>query len=254
VTDATLYVIPGSHPCRTGMLLLEHKRIPYKRVDLITGLHPFAVRVRGFPGHADRAHALSEGRQWRLARIDRLGTVPALRFDGTRVQTTREIARFLDRVRPEPPLFPTDGEERRAVEEAELWGDDVLQMAARRLIFAATLHGPGAIRNEGDDGRLGYLLYRNRRLRARVAPLIGRHAFDVNERTGRELLEALPEMLARVDGWIEDGVLNGEELNAADYLIATSIALLMYRRDLEPEIKSRPAGALADRILPEPVE
>lgn len=236
------------------MLLLEHKRIPYRRVDLIAGLHPLAVRVLGFPGHAKRAHGLSEGRRRRLAMADRLGTVPALRFEGARVQTNREISRFLERVRPEPPLFPADSERRRAVEEAELWGDEVLQMPARRLTFAATMHGAGALRNDGDDGRLGHLLYRNRRVRMRVAPLIGRHAFDVNERTERELLQALPEMLDRIDAWIEAGVLNGEELNAADYMIATSVALLMYRRDLEPDIQSRPAGALADRVLPEHVE
>jgi hypothetical protein len=87
-----------------------------------------------------------------------------------------------------------------------------------------------------------------------VAPLLGRRVFDVNERTEKELLEALPGMLDRVDAWIEAGVLNGERLNAADYMIVTSLALLMYRRDLEPEIASRPAGALADRVLPEPVQ
>lgn len=29
--DARLYVILGSHPCRTGMLLLEHKGIDHER-------------------------------------------------------------------------------------------------------------------------------------------------------------------------------------------------------------------------------
>jgi hypothetical protein len=33
--EAKLYVIPGSHPSRTGMLMLERKGIPYKRIDLM---------------------------------------------------------------------------------------------------------------------------------------------------------------------------------------------------------------------------
>jgi hypothetical protein len=31
---AALYVIPGSHPSLAGRLMLEHKGIPYKRVDI----------------------------------------------------------------------------------------------------------------------------------------------------------------------------------------------------------------------------
>jgi glutathione S-transferase len=235
------------------MLMLEHKGIPYRRVDLIAGVHPFAVRVLGFPATAKRAELLGEGSHSRLARADRLGTVPALRFDGRRVQTNREISRFLDSVQPEPPLFPLDPERRRAVEEAEQWGDEVLQMPARRLAFAGAMRGPGGLRNDGADGRLGVLLYKSRLLRERVAPLFGRFVFEVDERAEREMLDELPGMLDRVDGWIEAGVLNGAELNAADYMIVTSLALLTYRHDVEPAIVSRPAGALVERVLPEPV-
>lgn len=84
-------------------------------------------------------------------------------------------------------------------------------------------------------------------------PLIAR-AFEVDEEVERELLDALPAMLDRIDAWIESGVLNGEQLIAADYMIVTSLALLMYRNDLAPQNASRPAGALADRVLPEPVQ
>src|ERR671929_204557 len=43
-----LYVIPGSHACRSAMLMLEHKRIPYRRVDVLTLTHPVVVRLHGF--------------------------------------------------------------------------------------------------------------------------------------------------------------------------------------------------------------
>jgi len=250
--EARLYVIPGSHPCRTGMLLLEHKGIDYRRIELVPGFHSVAVKVLGFPAEARRTHQMGEGEHKRVARADRLGTVPALRYDGERVQTCRAIARFLDKVQPDPPLFPDDPERREAVEEAELWGDEVLQMPARRLALAAAVRGDGTMRADGETGRLGPLLFKSRRVRKRAVPMIGRYVWEADEQTEREMLAELPAMLDRIDAWIEEGVLNGEQLSAADYMIVTSLALLTYRADVEPEIASRPAATLVDRVLPEP--
>jgi glutathione S-transferase len=225
---AKLYVILGSHACRTGMLLFQHKRIPYRLVTIPTGMQR-ALPAFGFPG----------------------GTVPAVDFDGEIVQTNPAIARRLDELQPEPPLFPSDDEQRRQVEEAERWGDDEFQMSARRIALEATMHGLEAMDDCGDDGRLGPLLWPTRRGRRRGMPVV-RRVFDVNRRTAPELLAALPAQLDRIDAWIEAGVLGGEQLYAADYVIAPSVALLTYRNDLRPDIESRPAGALADRILPHP--
>ena len=93
--------------------------------------------------------------------------------------------------------------------------------------------------------------------RPKLYVILGSHAC----RTGILMLDhkaidyevvGLPAMLDRIDGWIESGVLDGEELNAADFVIAPSLALLTYRRDLRPEIERRPAIGLIDRLLPEP--
>jgi glutathione S-transferase len=250
--DATLYVIPGSHACRTGMLMLEHKGIPYRRVDLLTGPHPLSVRMRGFSGHRTPIRRVDGQTHRSLAMMDRMGTVPALRFASERVQGNRQIARFLDRVQPEPPLYPTDREHRQAVEEAEEWGDEVFQMAARRIALAAALHGLDALHSRGADGRLGALLSRNEAMRVLSVRVAARFAFRTNPGNERELLTALPPMLDRIDAWVGAGVLNAGALNAADFMIAPSLALLAYRHDLRPEIEARPAGALIDRVLPEP--
>jgi glutathione S-transferase len=60
-------------------------------------------------------------------------TVPALRLDGRRVQGSRQISAALEQLSAEPPLFPRDPARRREVEEAERWGDELLQPAARRI-------------------------------------------------------------------------------------------------------------------------
>jgi glutathione S-transferase len=211
------------------MLLLEHKGIDYRRVTIATGMQRL-LRVLGFAG----------------------GTVPALVIDGRRIQTNPALARFLDELQPDPPLFPADAEQRREVEAAERWGDEEFQMLARRTALAAALHGPDTLFARGAAGRLGTLLWRRDAARLMGVRLMSRFVFNVNPTTERTLLARLPDALDKIDDWIDAGVLGGDELNAADYMIATSLALIMYRRDLRPQIEARPAGALAERVLPEP--
>ncbi len=248
----TLYVISGSHACRSGMLMLEHKQLAYRLVRLPTGMHPFAVRALGFPGHKQAIRKVQGATGRSLALLDRLGTVPALRMGSERVQTNRRIARFLDQIQPEPALFPADPQRRREVEEAEAWGDEVFQMQARRLGLTGSLNGLDDFRDRGNSGRLGALLSPNETLRLLSARGVTATAFKANAKVESELVRDLPALLDRIDAWIDAGVLGGEQLNAADYMIAPSIALIAYRLDLRPQIEARPLGAYVERVLPEP--
>jgi glutathione S-transferase len=249
---AKLYVLLGAHPSRSAMLMLNHKGIDHDLVRLPAGFQPYVMRFLGFrpqPGFSRQV----DGEAPRMLReADRMGTVPALRLDDRRVMTNHEIARFLDELQPEPPLFPADPEHRQAVEAAEHWADEVFQMVARRLVVAAAVVPGRQLLNHGDDGRLGPLLYRNRILRQVVAHVIARIAFRVNPGTERAMLAELPAMLDRIDEWIDEGVLNGEQLYVADFMIAPSLAVLTYRADVADEIERRPARELLDRLLPEP--
>ena len=247
----TLYVIPGSHACRSAILMLEHKQVPYRRVDVLTLTHPMAVRMRGFDAGGQTRKA-GERRSVPLRLGDRLGTVPALAADDERVSTNHQIARFLDDRHPERPIFPTDPEQRRAVEEAERWANETLQMAARRIALAWAVRDPSAVPGSTADGRMGYLLYRPALARRLIIPWIGRLIFSVDRTSEREVLAELPPMLDRIDAWIGDGVLGGAELNAADFMVAPSLALMLYRPDIQPLFEGRPALDLVDRLLPEP--
>ena len=247
----TLYVIPGSHACRSAMLMLDHKQVPYRRVDVPTLLHPVAARVHGFD--AGGQTRIAGGRRTLALRFgDLLGTVPALAADGERISTNHQIARFLDDRHPEPSLFPDGPEQRRAVEEVERWANEQLQMAARLIVLAYAVRDPvGASRSVG-DGRMGYLLYRGAFTRRLIIPMIGRVVFNVGRATDRELLADLTAMLDRIDSWIADGLLGGAQLNAADFMVAPSLALMLYRPDTLPLFDGRPALELVDRLLPEP--
>jgi glutathione S-transferase len=246
-----LYVIPGSHACRSGILMLEHKRVPYKRVDVLTLTHPVVARLHGFDAGNETRSA--GGRRPNGLRFgDRLGTVPALAAGQERISTNRRIARFLDDRHPERPLLPADPGERRAVEEAESWANETLQMFARRMALAWAVRDPAEAARTCADGRMGYLLYKSELARRVIVPQIGRRAFAVDRGADHELLAELPAMLDRIDGWIADGVLGGAELNAADFMVAPSLALMLYRPDMPPLFEGRPTLELVDRVLPEP--
>ncbi len=246
-----LYVIPGSHACRSAMLMLEHKRVPYKRDDIVTLLHPLVVRLHGFDAGGE-TRSMGGRRTMGLRLGDRLGTVPALAADGSRISTNRRIARFLDERHPDPPLFPPDPRQRAAVEGAERWANETLQVLARQIPGVAVARDPAGFSRASGDGRLGYLLYRHELARRLIVPRILRGVFLSNPRRDGELLTELAATLDRIDAWIADGVLGGPQLNAADFMVAPSLALILYRSDVRPMFQGRPALDLVDRLLPEP--
>jgi glutathione S-transferase len=248
-----LYVIPGSHACRSAMLMLDHKQLAYRRVEVTTLLHPLAVRLHGFDAGGETRRAGS-GRPLPLRVGDHLGTVPALAANGDRISTNHRIARFLDERHPDPPLFPSDPERRSRVEEAETWANDELQMVARRILLPVALRDPSEASEAAGEGRLGHLLYRQEMARRLIIPMIGRLVFNVGSATEQEMMAGLPAMLDRIDGWIDEGVLGGPQLNAADFMVAPSLALILYRPDVMPLLAGRPALELVDRLLPEPAD
>jgi glutathione S-transferase len=247
----TLYVIPGSHACRAAILMLEHKGLPYRRVDFVTILHPVASRLHGFDAGGQTRTAGGK-RTFGLKFGDRLGTVPGLKAGDRRISTNHSIARFLDEEHPDPPLFPTDPKRRAAVEEAELWANDTLQMAARRIPGAAIRREPQRFARSAGAGRMGYLLYKHERTRRVMIPYLARSVFAASSNPERDPARELPTLLDRIDAWIEEGVLNGAELNAADFMVAPSLALILYRDDVMPMFEGRPALELVDRLLPAP--
>lgn len=224
---ARLYVIPASHPSIAVALMLEHKGIAYKRSDLFPVMSKGIVRALGFPAK----------------------TVPALKIDGRKLQGTREISRELDKLQPEPALFPADPAKRAAVEEAERFGDDELQHPIRQITWWAIKKDSSTLRSYSEGAKLGIPIGLAVRTAAPIVALSARFNEATDENVRRDLA-ALPGLLDKVDAYIEAGVLGGEQLNAADFQIAPSIALAMTYDDLRPSIESRPAGKLALRVAP----
>jgi glutathione S-transferase len=225
---AALYSVYTSHPTHAARLMLEHKGIEHRVVSLMPGTHAIAVRVRGF----------------------RYGTVPAMRLDGRRIQGTRAISRALDEAQPEPPLFPADPQRRIAVEQAELWGDDILQPVPRRIggwVFANRPEMRTRLAREAG-------LPAPRLLGAAGWPVTWYNARRVGASDTehvRETVAILPRLLDYVEELLEEGTIGGEQRNAADFQIGTSIRLLMTFADLTPALEGRVAARFARELMPD---
>lgn len=221
-------MLPASHPCIAVRLMLGHKGIEYRRVDLMPVISKVVLRGLGFPGV----------------------TVPAMKLDGRRVQGSREIAREIERLRPDPPLFPADPQQRAEVQEAERWGDEVLQPPLRQFLWFAMKKDRSPLRSYAEGARLGVPINLAVKTGGPLVALSARFNRADDAHVRRSLAD-FPALLDRVDAWIDSGVLGGTQLNAADFQIAASLRLAMTLDDLRPAIEARPAGELAKRVVPD---
>lgn len=225
--EARLYTIKLSHPGHAARLMLEHKRIEHRVTTFPAGLHPLLVRLAGFRGY----------------------TVPVLKLDGQRIEKSLVIARELDRLKPDPGLYPADASARARVEEAERWGEAELQPLPRRMFRWALTQ-----QREAREWTARFEGMPAPGLQARTnAPLVRRFADAVGatgERVRQDLAE-LPAKLDRADELVANGTLSLEQPNAATFQIGTSIRALSLFPQLEPLLAGRPCGDIAHSVLPE---
>jgi glutathione S-transferase len=225
---ATLYVIPGSHPAMAARKMLEQKGIEYKRVDLMPVISRAALKAMRFPGV----------------------TIPSLRLGDRRLTGSRDISRALDEVQPEPPLFPSDPDQRAKVEEAEAWGEQVLSDGVRRIFWNAIKRDREPLRSYGEGARIGIPIGLAVKTAAPIV-VAELRINGVNDPVVQRDLADFPGWLDQVDGWIADGTLGDEGPNAADFQIAGALGLAMTLDDLRPAIEPRPAGQLTARLMPD---
>ena len=223
-----LYGFTGSNAVYTGRLMLEHKQLDYDFVKLPPAVHAPMLLLMGFPTMG----------------------APAMKVDGVRVQGTRWIARALDELYPDKPLlFPADPAQRRKVQDAERWGED-LQNAVRRIFYCASRRDRKAFLSVLASGR-GPVRTFGLRMFAPVVIKLATGLHRASDEAGREDVELIPERLDQIDAWIAEGVLGGEVLNAADFQIGVNVSALLLSDDLLPFVEGRPAADLARRVFPD---
>ena len=115
---AKLVGVPGSHPCISAELMLRYKGVEFSRMDLPNMTHKAILPLMRYRG----------------------STVPVMTHRRqARSSGTMKIARALEALVPEPPMFGrTD-----AIEGDEAWADSVLQDGVRQLARYGDRQGPG---------------------------------------------------------------------------------------------------------------
>jgi glutathione S-transferase len=224
----TLYVIHGSHPCASVEAGLRFKGLEYGTVYLQFGLSQFTQTVRF-------------GKR----------TVPGLTVGTQKVSGSRLILRALDGLAPGAPLLPADSQLRAAVDEADVWGDEVLQHQVRWIAVDAIRREPSVALAYGSKSApplpAAAIPGATKTLFTTEMKLLG----QTPERVRDEYVPALAGHLDHVDALIADGVLGADQVNVADCQVAGSTRLLQTFEDLREAIDARPCGRLARRLCPE---
>ncbi len=219
---AKLYVVHGSHPCAAVQRALEMKAVPYRVAELPPPMHAALQRLRFG-----------------------VRTVPGLTLEsGEKLTGSRAILRRLEELAPEPALLPSDPDERAAVQRAEEWGDEVWQPMARRLLWQTFTMHPQAMASYQEGARFPLPAAAVRAL-APLVTAVERRLNGAEQGAVRADLRSLPRHLDRIDGWLAEGVLGGETVNAADLQIAPTSRLMLTIGDVRPYFAGRPAEAHA---------
>jgi glutathione S-transferase len=220
----TLHVLPPSHPCMAAEAALKLKGLDFEKVKLSVPHTEEMERLYG-PGN---------------------GTVPGLTIDGDeKVHGSVAILERLEELAPDPPLYPQPIAD--AVHAAERWGDVELQDLGRRLPWGALHFRPEALGTFGPNGQpldapgTDYAI--------RFARSMWKYHRITAERLADDLA-GLPAKLDHVDELARDGMIGGEQPNAADLQIGSTLRVLLTVGDLEPLLEGRAAEEIARRWFP----
>jgi glutathione S-transferase len=217
----TLHAVPPSHPCMTVAAALKFKGLDFERVDLPPGEHVERMQVIYGEGNS---------------------TVPGLLVGDEPVHGSRVILARLEKIAPEPTLYPSE-----EVREAERWGDEELQDLGRRLPWGVlhfrpeamgTFSGGAPLDGPGTDYAIKYVRASWRYHGITAARL-------------QEDLAGLPEKIAYIERLAERGVIDGQQPNAADLQIGATIRVLLPIADLRPPLAGSAAERIALRFFPD---
>ncbi|MDX6638003.1 MAG: hypothetical protein QOJ01_1514 [Solirubrobacterales bacterium] len=220
----TLHALPPSHPCMTVAAALDYKGLAYERIDLSAGAHNAAMEKIYGAGRT---------------------TVPGLMMDGEPIHGSVAILQRLEALRPEPPLYPEPMAE--AVADAERWGDEELQDLGRRLPWGAIHFRPEAMGTFGGGEALDPA---GTDFAMRYAHASWKYHRITCERLAADLA-GLPAKVDHISRLATDGIVGGEEPNAADLQIGATVRVILTVGDVRPMFDGTAAERIARRWFPE---
>ena len=212
--DIVLHQWEISPFCGKVRRILEHKGLGYQTVNY-NGLR--ARKAAGLSGP---------------------GTLPVIDYDGERIQDSTDIAEFLERKHPTPPLYPSDPVLRARAHFWEDWADESLYWFEVWLRFA-----PAEARTRAvallTEGRPGFervvirSLLKGRYKKKLAAQGLGKLAPARVEQKFLSHVDALETLLAG-QTWLV-----GESRTIADIAVQSQLAEVARTSHLAPELAKR---------------
>jgi glutathione S-transferase len=200
-----LFQFPFSHYNEKARWALDWKGIAHRRIDLLPG--PHAPRI---------------------ARLTGKTTVPVLRIGERVIAGSAEIIDELERLQPEPALYPADSAQRERALALERHFDDEVGPRVRRALFTVLLREPAYLvrvfaGRRSAPVRIGYraLFPITKQVVGRSMSVFDRAAVD-DAFAGTE--RAL-DLVAKQVG--ASGYLVGDRFGVADLTAASMLALLV---------------------------
>ena len=161
--------------------------------------------------------------------------MPVLVDDGEAIPDSTRILLHLEERYPEPPLIPTDPDQRTECLTQEDWADSTLMALSRRLAYWQVVSTPGALVEAWMPGKTGFRVW----LTGLLAPRAIRHRFGLSEARNRldeeEARRAAEIAMQRLGG---RSFLVGDRLSIADIALATMAAPLWAA---SPEVTGDPS-------------
>jgi glutathione S-transferase len=187
--------------------------------------------------------AVTPGLQELTARRLRAGrTVPILELNGHAIGDSTRIIEEIERLWPEPPLYPSGPEERRRALELEEYFDEACGPAVRRVLFNDNLAEPEKFFGMfygPDHPRLGLL----KTLSPVLTPVVKRRwAQPERVAHSREVVRAALQKVEAEAG--PGGYLVGDSFSVADLTAASILGLIVVPPEF-PYIKLHPDGRAA---------
>jgi glutathione S-transferase len=210
-----LWHLEPSHYNEKARWALDYKRVPHVRRAVTPGLQEL------------RARRLRAGR-----------TVPVLQLNGRAIGDSTRIIEEIERRWPEPPLYPSDPEERRRALELEEYFDEDCGPDVRRVLFNDNLTEPEkfiGIFSGPDHPRLGLL----KALSPVLAPVVKWRWEIQPERVARSR-EVVRSALDKIEAEAgPSGYLVGDSFTVADLTGASILGLIVVPPEF-PYIKLHP--------------
>jgi len=190
---------------------------------------PFCDKIRRALHHKKRAFETREVPLHetivRVGSLSSVGKVPVIEHDGSIVADSSDIARYLEDVFPDPPLFPSDPRDRALCHVLEDWADESLYFFGVWFRYSLT-HNAGEWSHRTSRSEPPLL----RRATERALPTLMRNmlrAQGLGRKEPEQVLADFARHALAVADWLSGDWLVGDALSIADIAVYAQLASAM---------------------------